>query len=105
MTVEATDPTNLSHRIQARDGVAVVVYTKPNCQPCRMTKKKLDAANIYYTEVDVTKDETALAYVKDTLGYTGAPVVYVSTIEGDIHWYGLDVDRIREHITHRADAA
>lgn len=97
--------TDLSQRIQARDGAAVVLYSKPNCQPCRMTKRKLDAANIYYTEVDVTQDPTALHYVKEILGYTGAPVVYVSTLEGDVHWYGLDVDRIERYITHRVDAA
>lgn len=90
--------------IQSRDGVAVVVYSKPDCQPCRMTKRKLDAAHIYYTEVDVTQDETALAFVK-ALGYTGAPVVYVSTPEADIHWYGLDVAMIEQNITKRADAA
>lgn len=90
--------------IQARDGVATVVYSKPDCQPCRMTKRKLDAAHIYYTEVDVTTDPTALAFVK-TLGYTGAPVVYVSTIEGDVHWYGLNVAEIEQHITKRQDAA
>jgi hypothetical protein len=38
------------------------------------------------------------------LGYTGAPVVYVSTIEGDIHWYGLNVAMIELHITARPDA-
>lgn len=98
-------PENHAQAIQRNEAAAVVLYTKPNCQPCRMTKKKLDAAHIYYTEVDVTNDEAALAFVKDTLGYTGAPVVYVSTIDGDFHWYGLDLDRIRTHITHRADAA
>jgi glutaredoxin-like protein NrdH len=97
--------TDLTKLIQARDGVAVVVYTKPGCQPCRMTKRKLDAAGIYYTEVDVTEDPTALQYVKETLGYTGAPVVYVSTIDGDVHWFGLDVAKIEQHITHRPDAA
>lgn len=95
---------NHAEEIQAREGVAVVVYSKPDCQPCRMTKRKLDAASIYYTEVDVTKDETALAFVK-ALGYTGAPVVYVSAIEGDVHWYGLDVPNINLHITNRPDAA
>ena len=95
---------DLSQRIQARDGAAVVLYSKPNCQPCRMTKRKLDAASIYYTEVDVSTDQTALEYVK-SLGYAGVPVLYVSTLEGDIHWQGLDLDRIRTHITHRADAA
>jgi len=95
---------DLSQRIQARDGAAWVIYTKPNCQPCRMTKRKLDANGIYYTEVDVTKDETALAYIKDDLGYTGAPVVYVSTTEGDHHWYGLNVALLNQYIAH-ADAA
>lgn len=96
--------TDLSTRIQARDGAAWVIYTKPNCQPCRMTKRKLDAAGIYYTEVDVTKDETALAYIKDTLGYTGAPVVYVSTIDGDTHWYGLNVALLNQHIANAVAA-
>lgn len=95
---------NHAQIIQRIEGVAAVLYSKPNCQPCRMTKKKLDAASIYYTEVDVTKDETALAYVKG-LGYTGAPVVYVSTPDGDVHWTGLDVGRIERFITHRIDAA
>ena len=95
--------TDLTERIQARDGVAWVIYTKPDCQPCRMTKRKLDAAGIYYTEVDVTKDETALAYVK-SLGYTGAPVVYVSATEGDHHWYGLRKDLLDLYITRAAAA-
>lgn len=97
--------TDLSQRIQARDGAATVLYSKPGCQPCRMTKKKLDAAGMYYTEVDVTQDETALAYIRDTLGYSGVPVLYVSTIEGDFHWQGLNVALIEQHITKRADAA
>lgn len=97
--------TDLSPRIEARNGAAVVLYTKPNCQPCRMTKRKLDASGIDYGEVDVTEDASALAYVKDTLGYSGAPVVYVSTPEGDIHWYGLNVAMIEAHITKREVAA
>lgn len=96
---------DLSQRIQARDGAATVLYSKPGCQPCRMTKKKLDASGIYYTEVDVTQDETALAYIRDTLGYSGVPVVYVSTIEGDFHWQGLNVALIEQHITKREIAA
>jgi len=95
---------NHAQELQAREGVATVVYTKPDCQPCRMTKRKLDSAGIYYTTVDVTQDPAALEFVK-ALGYTGAPVVYVSAIEGDTHWYGLRKDLIELHITARADAA
>lgn len=98
------EPMNHAQELQAREGVAVVVYTKPICQPCRITKIKLKKAGIYFTEVDVTQDPAALAFVK-ALGYAGAPVTYVSTIEGDVHWYGLDVAKVEEHITHRADAA
>lgn len=97
--------TDLSQRIQARDGAATVLYSKPGCQPCRMTKKKLDAAGMYYTEVDVTQDETALNYIRDILGYSGVPVVYVSTIEGDMHWQGLDIAKIEANITKREVAA
>lgn len=103
MTVEATDPTNLTHRIQARDGVAVVLYGKEECFGCRKTKEKLDEKNIHYTEVDIEKDETAYDYVTKTLGYSQAPVVYVSTIEGDLHWSGLQPQMIKKHITERPD--
>ena len=82
---------------------AVTVYTMPNCQPCRITKRKLDASGAAYTEVDVTQDPAALEFVK-SLGYKGAPVVYVSTDEWDEHWYGLNVALIETHITHRAAA-
>ena len=105
MTIEATQPTDLTDRIQARDGVAVVLYGKEDCFGCRKTKEKLDENQIHYTEVDIEKDLTAYEYVTGVLGYTQAPVVYVSTIEGDIHWSGLQPQKIREHITHRADAA
>jgi glutaredoxin-like protein NrdH len=94
---------NHANEIQTRDGVAVVLYTKPGCQPCRVTKIKLDAAGIYYTAVDVTADPAALAFVK-ALGYEGVPVVFVSTPEGDEHWHGLNIGKIELHITDRPDA-
>jgi glutaredoxin-like protein NrdH len=43
--------------------------------------------------------------VTEVLGYKQVPVLYTSTIEGDVHWAGLQPQKIREHITHRADAA
>lgn len=96
---------NITERIQARDGVAVVVYTTPGCVQCGPTKKMLDKASIVYTEVDITKDPTAHAYVtgprdKGGLGYLAAPVVVASTPDGDIDWNGLRPDLIKKHITH-----
>lgn len=102
--------TNISTRIQARDGVAVVLYSKPNCAQCKLTSNMLDKAGIVYATVDVTQDDTALAYVTGDrayggLGYKAAPVVYVSTIDGDIDWHGFRPDLIKKFITEIADAA
>lgn len=102
--------TNITERIQARDGVAVVVYTTPGCVQCGPTKKMLDKAGIVYTEVDITTDAAAHAYAtgareKGGLGYMTAPVVVASTPEGDIDWNGLRPDLIKLHITDPAKAA
>ena len=96
---------NHAQELQAREGVAVVLYGKPKgCVQCDATERKLNKHNIHFTKVDVTKDEAALNFIK-ALGYSAAPVVYVSTIEGDVHWTQFDVNKIAEHITERADAA
>ena len=105
MSTATEQPTDLTQRIQARDGVAVVVYTKNQCFGCTKTKEKLDENKIHYTTVNVEEDATAYWYVTEHLGYRQMPVVEVSTIEGNVIWSGLQPTKIREHITHRADAA
>ena len=97
--------TDLSQRIQARDGVASVVYTKNDCRQCDMTKAQLTKNDIYFTAVNVEEDATAYHYVTEILGYRQMPVVLVSTPDGDVVWSGFQPQMIREHITHRADAA
>ena len=105
MTTTAERPTDLSQRIQARDGVATVVYTKNDCFGCTKTKAKLDENDIYYTTVNVEEDATAYWYVTEVLGFRQMPVVFVSTPDGDEVWSGLQPQKILDHITHRADAA
>jgi len=95
---------NHAQELQAREGVAVVLYGKQSCVQCDATERKLKKHDVHFTKVDVTKDEAALNFIK-ALGYSAAPVVYVSTIEGDVHWTQFDVNKIAEHITERADAA
>lgn len=97
-------PIDLTAAIQARDGVAVVVYTRNECVQCDLTKKALDKKDIFYTTVNVEEDATALWYVKEQLGYLAAPVVVASTEAGDVHWNGFRPDLIRQHITARAAA-
>ena len=102
MTTEAID---LTARIQARDGVAVVVYTKNDCRWCDMTKRILDRENVNYTAVNVEEDPAAFHYVTEILNRREMPVVIASAIEGDEIWSGFQPAKIREQITHRADAA
>jgi len=105
LTIEVTQPTDITSRIQARDGVAVVIYTKNQCFGCTKTKEKLDENDIYYTAVNVEEDASAYHYVTEILGIRQMPVVIASTPDGDVIWSGLQPIKIREHITHRVDAA
>lgn len=70
---------------------AIVVYSGPRCMQCRSTKNELTRLGLQFTEVDVTTDETANAYVA-SLGYRQVPVVVLSN--GD-HWSGFQPDRLK----------
>ena len=68
---------------------AVTVYTKPSCPQCDATKRWLDKNGITYSTIDVTESAEDLSYIKDELGYIGAPVVLVDDDEGGFtHWSG-----------------
>lgn len=70
---------------------AFTLYSKPNCQQCRMTVRKLAALGVResdYTTVDVSKDEAAFKYVTETLNHQQAPVVVVDTTTQPVHWSG-----------------
>ena len=94
---------NHAQTIQHDQAVAVVLYGKPNCVQCTATERKLRKHNIHFTKVDVSTDPAALDFIKG-LGYSAAPVVFVATEQGDVHWTQFDVKKIAEHITER-DAA
>lgn len=51
----------------------ITVYSKPSCVQCTATYRSLDSHGLEYQVVDVTTNDTALAYVKVELGYLGAP--------------------------------
>lgn len=77
----------------------VTLYSKPNCQPCRATKRWLDKNGVFYTEKDVTQDPMDAAAVRE-LGYTGVPVLLVSTgdPETEIHWQGFHPDNLKKYV-------
>ena len=68
----------------------ITVYTKPACVQCIATFKALDKWGIEYQKIDVTENPEAHEYVM-SLGYLGAPLVYVSPTE---HWSGFRRDRV-----------
>jgi len=55
----------------------VHVYTQPNCQPCRLTKLKLDKLDVEFEELDATDN----AELRELIAQRGlaleAPVVVV----------------------------
>ncbi|WP_029923876.1 glutaredoxin family protein [Nocardia otitidiscaviarum] len=71
----------------------ITVYSRPGCQPCKATIKKLNSLGADYRKVDVTEDAEALDYIK-SLGYLQAPVV----VAGGEHWAGYSPDRITEAV-------
>ena len=69
--------------------MSVIVYTKPNCVQCNMTKKRLEDRGIPYATVDITQDPDALDKLISQ-GFQAAPVVNV----GDRWWAGFQPDEI-----------
>ena len=70
----------------------IVLYSKPNCRPCKMTKAALTKRGLTYSEVDITLNPEAL----ETLiaeGFSSAPVVKL--IDGT-SWAGYNPEKISE---------
>lgn len=67
-----------------------IVYSKPNCQQCNLTKKQFEKQGIEYTVIDITEDHDARDYVL-AMGHLTAPVVVV----GNESWAGYRPDRIQ----------
>lgn len=59
----------------------ITIYSKPNCYSCEATKRYLTDKGLKFEEIDVFKDEKALAMLRDA-GYSQMPVV---SIDGEFH--------------------
>ena len=66
-----------------------VVYTKPACVQCDMTKRYMDKNGIEYTTIDITQDQEALEMILK-MGFSSAPVV----ISEAGSWAGFQPDKI-----------
>mgnify|MGYP000093079237 FL=1 len=75
----------------------ITVYSKPNCQQCMATYRKLKALGLPHNSIDVTEDADSLAFIR-ALGYQQAPVVVVR--EGaqiKEHWSGFRPDLLKKY--------
>lgn len=76
----------------------ITVYSKPNCQPCKLTKQRFTDNGIEFNEIDITEDDEAYKYIIG-LGAQAAPVVVVGNQES--WWAGFKPDMIKELIATR----
>ena len=73
----------------------VRIFTKPHCQPCRLTKKSFDRLGVPYEEIGLDS-AGAIGYVQ-TLGYNSAPVIEVDCGDGAMaHWSGYRPDQVQQ---------
>lgn len=69
--------------------MSVTIYTLPACVQCDTSKRLMKRLGVEYEEIDMSKDEAALEYVKE-LGYTAAPVI----VADGVHWSGFRMEMI-----------
>ena len=72
----------------------LIVYSKPNCIQCEMTKIWLDQNKIQFESVDVSEHPEKLEEIKLN-GFQQLPVV---TLDKNFNnsWAGFNVDRLLE---------
>lgn len=53
----------------------IKIYTKNNCMPCKMTKRKLQELGVNYQEINVDENLEALEFLMEC-GFRSLPVVF-----------------------------
>jgi glutaredoxin-like protein NrdH len=75
--------------------MSVILYTQPDCLPCKRVEKKLTEAGVEFELVDLTKDRVAADYVKRVLVARSTPVIEVDGWQPII---GYQPDKVKEVI-------
>ncbi|HAP3875996.1 TPA: NrdH-redoxin [Enterococcus faecalis] len=75
--------------------MSITIFTKPNCQPCKMTKRWLDEKEIYYTELPISD----YADILKEAGHMSAPVVQINKDNNDVVTWagGFNIKNLQEH--------
>lgn len=68
------------------------VYTLPDCQPCKATKRLFEKLGVPYIEVSLMDAPADAQRLRDA-GHATAPIVETP----DRRWSGFRINEIREH--------
>ena len=58
--------------------VEVVIYRTPYCGYCVMAKRLLEKKGVAFTEIDVSGDAAARAWLRETTGQLTVPQIFIS---------------------------
>ena len=71
--------------------MAIVIYTRNDCRPCKETKKRFKEFGIDFEEINLDERPDLLDYVKNELGFSATPVI----VTDDGIWSGYRTDKIK----------
>ncbi|TDE88167.1 NrdH-redoxin [Occultella glacieicola] len=69
----------------------ITIYTRPNCQACRLTRGPLDREGITYSVVNLDEHPDVAEQLREA-GHQALPVVVTETHT----WAGFQPDKIRQ---------
>jgi len=73
----------------------IIVYTKPNCPQCELTKRDMNILGIEFKAIDVTQDQAHMDRLIGQ-GFRSLPVVQA---EGET-WNGYNQEKIKSLVSY-----
>jgi len=78
--------------------VKVTVFGTTNCAFCKVEKQWLDSKGVEYKYINIDEDESAKAFLEETLDIQAVPVTTIEKSEGTITHviHGFDRKKLTE---------
>lgn len=81
--------------------MSIILYTQPDCRPCKRVAQKLKEAGVEFELVDLTVNLIAADYVKKVIRASSTPIIEVDGREPII---GYQPDKVKELILEFSDS-
>ncbi len=75
--------------------MSIIVYSKPNCPQCDLTKRDMDILGIEYQTIDISQQHDQLERLT-SMGFRSAPVVETE-VES---WSGYNQEKIKNLVSY-----